>query len=227
MHTARSPARIKLSAGTLSYPSGREQIAAEATPDPSSVGFAEVDSIDGSGVMVGVGRGCLRLGVRARRMKAIRAIAIVFAIGAIGFSLLILGTAIFFGYSTYIGDKLSNQDFEFFGQIITESGEPIEGVSFVAEWRAYRENFILWNFEGAVAVNSMKVESDSGGRFAITGVRGVNLRIFDFSHPRYEIANEKKHWGFTTGTAQPRTEGMSYDAPFIVKMARTPSETRP
>ncbi|MCB1230668.1 MAG: hypothetical protein KDN19_10400 [Verrucomicrobiae bacterium] len=131
------------------------------------------------------------------------------------------------GYSGYNTGKHKNQDFEFFGQIISESGEPIKGVSFNAELKSYRENFVSWNLQGRMATNSMEIESDSDGRFAITGVRGVNLQIFDFTHPAYEIAGERKFWGFSTGFGQPRTEGASYDDPFIITMTRKPGDTRP
>ncbi|MBP9224427.1 MAG: hypothetical protein KBF76_11200 [Verrucomicrobiales bacterium] len=131
------------------------------------------------------------------------------------------------GYSGYNSGKHKNQDFEFFGQIISESGEPIEGVSFIAEWKSYRENRISWILKGAVATKSLEIESDSDGTFAIKGARGVNLHIFDFTHPSYEIAGERRFWGFSTSYSSSRTEGLSIDDPFIIEMSAKSNEDRP
>ena len=131
------------------------------------------------------------------------------------------------GYSGYTSGKHKNQDIEFFGQIISESGEPIEGVSLVAELKSYRENFISWNIKGRIATKSMKIESDSDGRFAITEVRGVNLQIFDFTHPNYEIAGERSFWGFSRSYFNSKTEGLTIDDPFIIMVAAKSNEDRP
>lgn len=139
----------------------------------------------------------------------------------------LFGDALIQRCSLYNNQRLKNQDFEFFGRIIAESGEPIEGVSFVAEWETYRDNLFSWIFMGRMAKNSLEIESDSDGRFAITGVRGVNLQIFDFAHPSYEIAGERKFWGFSTSYSSSRTEGLNINDPFIIKMAAKSSENRP
>ena len=131
------------------------------------------------------------------------------------------------GYSGYNNGKHENQDFEFFGQIISESGEPIEGVSFIAEWNCWRENRITWIFRGGLAKKSKKMESDSDGRFAITDARGVNLHLFDFTHPSFELAGDRRFWGFSTSSSSSRTEGLNIDAPLIIEMAAKPNETRP
>lgn len=160
-------------------------------------------------------------------MKVIRVIAIVFAVGAIGFSLLILGTGFFFGYSLFTTQRLKNQDFEFYGKVVSANGEPIRGVTLIAEYKCYRENFILWTAMDRLPTTSLEMESDSDGRFELTDVRGVNLQIFNFNHPRYEIAGERDFWGFSTSYASSRTEGLNFDDPFIIEMTAKPTKNRP
>lgn len=127
-------------------------------------------------------------------MKPLKVLAILMFLTA---GLSISSLWLLHGYPMYQIRKVKMSEIEFYGRIVAQDGSPIEGVSLNAEWGSYPENLFAYFLSGDSNTNHKALISDWRGNFSITGIRGVDLILKEFSHPSYELAGSKKGWGFS------------------------------
>lgn len=85
---------------------------------------------------------------------------------------------------------------EFFGKVVSEDGEPLSGVSLVAEVAGSEPSFVKALATGnETYVRSIELTTDRNGRFEITDFVGRRLTVRDFEKPGYAIFGEKKFKG--------------------------------
>lgn len=85
---------------------------------------------------------------------------------------------------------------EFFGKVVSESGEPLRGVSLVAEVAGSEPSFVKALATGdETYVKTIELTTDQNGEFEITGAVGRRLIIKDFRKQGYAIFGEKKFKG--------------------------------
>lgn len=157
-------------------------------------------------------------------MKALKVIALLVFVSS---ALFISGLWLLHGYPLYKIRKDTMSEIEFYGRIVAQDGHPIEGVSLIAEWDKYPENLFAYFFARKSNRRREKLMSDSNGRFAITGLRGVRLVLRDFSHPTYELPGKKRGWGFSFISDSNNRHVADSRNPFTITMRDATSSASP
>lgn len=86
-----------------------------------------------------------------------------------------------------------NGTVKFFGKVVSEDGEPLSGVSLVAEVTGSEPSFVKSFVTGdETYVRGVELMTDQNGKFEITDFVGRRLTISDFEKQGYVILGEKE-----------------------------------
>lgn len=104
------------------------------------------------------------------------------------------------GYSieTHGNSVRNNGIVRFYGKVVSEKSEPLEGVSLTAEISWAEPSFAKVFATGKKShAKEIPVTTDVKGRFKIEDIAGRDLTLTNFTKEGYEIAGKKKYWGYS------------------------------
>lgn len=94
--------------------------------------------------------------------------------------------------------KSKNGPVEFFGKVVDVNGNPLSGVSVVAEVLYGETSLVNAIAEGSnSATKRLVLETDDYGAISITALEGSRLVLRDFEKRGYVLVGEKKGWSYS------------------------------